>query len=177
LFWDWPLHFPEQNPSRFLRGLPNTIRKDCAQQTAGDFLSEMRWEAQRDSAFGFQRREWLRERRVHKIIRRILERRRQLLRRRLHLPLSPSVEAPHCVLNPYKITLNTYTRTNAAGDFIIPAFLRVLCLGNYNLEVCNLRLRPAVHFQYAQRNSTPPVVYPAPTVTISTRSPLCNRPC
>jgi len=68
--------------------LPDALREDCVDQATVDCLPEVRVQAQRDTAFRFQRREWFREQLVGKIIRRILERRRRLLRWRMRLPLS-----------------------------------------------------------------------------------------
>ena len=42
-----------------LRGLPDALREDRAEQNAGDCLPEVRWEEERDSAFGVQRGEWI----------------------------------------------------------------------------------------------------------------------
>jgi hypothetical protein len=52
----------------------------------------MRGEEERDSAFGIQRGEWVEQRRFGQAIWRVLERRRQLLRRRLRLSLRLHVD-------------------------------------------------------------------------------------
>jgi len=69
-----------------LRRLPDTLRENCAESAARDFLPEVRGQAQRDTALGFQRWKRLRERRVWEVIQRFF--RRRLLRRRLCLPLT-----------------------------------------------------------------------------------------
>ena len=50
-------------------------------------MPEMRGEEERNSAFCVQRGEWVEQRRFRQAIQRILGRWRQLLRRRLRLPL------------------------------------------------------------------------------------------
>ena len=50
-------------------------------------MPEVRGQAKRDTALRFQRRQRLRERRIHEIVKRLFGRGRRLLRRRLRLPL------------------------------------------------------------------------------------------